>query len=126
MERRGASDDDTDDLYSFFLHAWHLIDWATGDPTVGRTRRQVIADVSNSIRSCRDIANHTKHLVLDPPRPAPQITHKDICITPGANRPPEASFTFTFPDGSKRDALQLARVVVADWEKLLAHYGVSL
>jgi hypothetical protein len=82
-------------------------------------------DIPISIRSCKDIANHTKHLVLDrPPRPAPQITGKDIRMFAGANRPAEASFTFTFPDGSKRDALQLAREVVADWEQLLKRYGL--
>lgn len=127
MDRRGASDDDTDDLYSFFLHAWHLIDWTSSDPTVGRTYDQIIADIPDSIRSCRDIANRTKHLVLDrPPRPTPQITGKDIRMFAGANRPAEASFTFTFPDGSKRDALTLAREVVADWENLLKRYGLSL
>jgi hypothetical protein len=113
LERRGASDDDADDLYSFFLHAWHLIDWASNDPTIGRSYAQVKADVPDSIQRCEDIANHTKHLVLDrPSRPAPQITGKAIRMFAGANRPAEASFTFTFPDGSKKDALQLAHEVV--------------
>jgi len=126
MERREASDDDTDDLYSFFLNAWHLMDWASNDPTVGRTYDQVLADIPNSIRSCRDIANRTKHLVLDRPvRSAPQ-TFRDIRLFAGADRPSEVSFRFTFPDGSTKDALQLAREVVADWDQLLTQYGVSL
>src|SRR5215467_2910982 len=37
MEKRGATDDDTDDLYSFFMHAWHLIDWASNDQSIART-----------------------------------------------------------------------------------------
>lgn len=41
----GASDEVTDDLYTFFLYAWHLIDWASNDPTIGRTYNQVTADV---------------------------------------------------------------------------------
>lgn len=127
MEQMRASDDATDDLYSFFLHAWHLIDWASNDPTVGRTYLQVKADVPNSIHRCADIANHTKHLVLTkPPRPAPQITRKNIRITPGENRPAEASFIFTFTDNSTIDALQLAREVVADWGNLLKRYGLLL
>lgn len=126
MERREASDDNTDDLYSFFLQAWHLVDWTSNDPTIGRTYDQVLADIPNSIRSCRDIANYTKHFVLDrPARSAPQ-TLRDITLFAGADRPSEVSFRFTFPDGSTKDALTLAREVVADWEQLLKRYGLSL
>lgn len=33
---------------------------------------------------------------------------------------------FKFPNGLIKNALVLARDVVADWEQLLARYGVSL
>jgi len=126
IDRKGASDDDTDDLYSFFLHAWHLIDWASSDPAVGRNYDQVLADIPDSIRSCKDIANRSKHLVLDrPPRSAPQAL-RDIRMFVGVDRPSEVSFRITFPDGSTKDALTLAHEVVTDWEHLLTRYGLSL
>jgi hypothetical protein len=126
MERKASSDEGTDDVYSFFLHAWHLVDWAGNDPAVGsidKLRAEAKQDFSHSIWLCRDIAEGTKHLVLTD-RTAPQITGKDIRMFAGANRSAEASFTFTFPDGSKRDALTLAREVFADWEQLLKRYGL--
>jgi hypothetical protein len=126
MERREASDDDTDDMYSFFLHAWHLIDWASNDPTVGRTYDEVKADVPNSIRLCEDIANRAKHLELTRPlRPAPQALRHRRMFT-GSDRQSEVSFSFKFSNGTTKDALTLANEVVADWEQLLKRYGLSL
>ncbi len=129
MERKAASDEGTDDMYSFFLHAWHLVDWASNDPAVNRTYGEVLADTSNSIRSCKDIANRSKHLVLDrPPRSAPE-TFKDYrvyCGNEANERQSEVSFRVTFPDGTTKDALTLAREVVADWESLLTRYGLSI
>ena len=68
MEKKGATDEDTDDLYSFFLHAWHLIDWASHDPALGTdpelARKKLLADITKAISGCKDIANRTKHLEL--------------------------------------------------------------
>lgn len=131
MEKRGATDEDTDDLYSFFLHAWHLLDWSSNDSTVNHgqdpeiVKRQLSGEITTSIVRCEDIANRMKHLDLTrPPRVAPAITNKHIWVGLGSDRPAEASFIFTFPDGSKRDALDLASEVVTDWERLLKRYGV--
>lgn len=129
MERMGASDCDVDDLYSFFLNAWHLIDWASNHPAIRLTYEQLKAEVeanfSRSIWLCNDIAQGSKHFKLTKPaRTAPAIAHTNTRITPGANQPPETLFTFSFPDGSTRDALALAREVVADWERILSRHGL--
>jgi hypothetical protein len=31
MKRMGGTDEDADDMYSFFVHAWHLMDWTSND-----------------------------------------------------------------------------------------------
>jgi len=126
IEKKGATDDDIDDLYSFFLHAWHLIDWASNDPTVSRTYDQIMADIPDSIHRCQDIANRTKHLALTrPPRSTPTVL-RGIRLFAGIDRPHETWFSIEFPDRSQRDALDLAREVVRDWETVLRRYGVSL
>lgn len=131
MERKAASDEGTDDLYSFFLHAWHLLDWTGNDPAVGRTYKQLKEEVrvnlSRSIWLCRDIADATKHLVLTRPkaRAAPRVL-RGVRMFIGSDRPSEISFRFKFPDGSKKDALSLARKVVVDCEQLLTRYGLAV
>jgi hypothetical protein len=68
-----------------------------------------------------------KHFDLTrPPREGPEITNKNVTVGLLSDRPAEASFTFTFPDRTTRDALELARNVVADWEQLLKNYGVDV
>jgi hypothetical protein len=135
MEKKGATDEDTDNLYSFFLHAWHLIDWASNDPALGTdpkiAKEKLLADITKSIWDCKDIANRTKHLELtQPPRQAPEITRKDIRVglasNPQSRRSAEASYIFTLPDGSTREALEFARDVVRDWGKILIQYGIAL
>jgi len=126
MEKRGATDDDTDDLYSFFMHAWHLIDWASNDQSIARTYSQIVGEIPDSIKRCQDIANRAKHLVLNRPlRPTPTILRR-LRMFAGRDRPNEASFSITFPDRTTRDALDLARQVVEDWRTLLVRYGVSV
>lgn len=130
MERMGATDEDTEDMYTFFMHAWHLCDWVSNDPTLNQKRSlEVIrkSDCTDSIRLCGDIADGRKHYTLTrPPRQYGEVTLKDIRITPGAGIPAQARYQFTFPDGSKRDALDFAREIVRDWEGILSRYGVSL
>ena len=131
MEQKVASDEGTDDMYSFFLHAWHLIDWAGNDPAVGRTyfqlKQEVCIHFPHSIWLCADIADGSKHLVLTRPKPRDvPLPRRAIRMYAGNVRSSEASFSFEFPDGSIKDALTLAREVVANWEKLLTKYGLAV
>lgn len=136
MKDKGAADEATDDMYSFFMHAWHLCDWVCHDPTLRihpglndeqRLKQIQMKDVSDLIRLCGNVADRTKHLQLrDTNRMLPAVTRKNISITPGSGLPAQADYLFEFPDGSKKDALDFAHEVVKDWERLLLHYGVSL
>jgi hypothetical protein len=97
-------------------------------PIAKNVKKKLFADITPSIRLCRDIANARKHVVLTKPtpRPSPQMTRMNTKITPGSGNPSESSFTFSFPDGSTKDALTLAREVVADWKLLLTRYGLAI
>lgn len=127
MERKGTTDADYDDMLSFFVHAWHLIEWTKNDPTIGGSVNVwKHATASASIRHCGDIANGTKHVKLTRPyaRPTPKVTREDVGIWVGHGA--EKSYEFTLSDGSKQDALLLARQIVSDWQALLKRYGVSV
>ena len=136
MEDRGASDEATDDMYSFFMHAWHLCDWTCHDGTLAlyphlddkkRLKRIKTKDVSKIIRLCGNVADRTKHFKLSKKkRMLPAVTRKNISITPGSGLPAQADYLFEFPDGSKKDALEFARQVVKDWGNLLKRYGLLL
>ena len=128
--RAGTTDEDYDDLLSFFMHAWHLADWAANDPTVGRSLRDIQNDAKQypAIEACAGLANGIKHVTLTrPSRIPPQITNKDIQAYEGSKAPSAtASYQITLPDGLMRNALTLAQEVVRDWRALISGYGVSV
>lgn len=100
MERKATTDECIDDMYSFFLHAWHLFDWAGNEPAIGgidKLRTEAKQDFPDSIWLCRDIAEGTKHYVLTG-RTAP-LGYKDHRIYGGDDRPSEVSLMFKFPNG---------------------------
>jgi len=131
MEHMGATDEAADDMYSFFIHAWHLIDWAANDETLKpkRTLEQLRqTDSTPNIRLCGDIADGRKHFLLTRPKPRQygEVTLKDIRVMPGGGIPAQARCRLTFPDGSTKDALDFAREIVSDWEGILKRYRVSI
>jgi hypothetical protein len=129
IRRAGASDEGYDDLIAFFMHAWHFADWASNDSTVGLTLKQIQQEAKTypALAICADIADGIKHFQLTKPsRDFARVTHKDIQVFEGSDRPATAVYTFTLPDGSTRDALALAEQIVTDWRALLARYGIGL
>jgi hypothetical protein len=57
-----------DDLWSFFVHAWALKDWVRNDKelnTEARARVAAAAENEFTLQICADLANRTKHVVLD-------------------------------------------------------------
>ena len=129
IRRAGATDEDYDDLLAFFMHAWHLADWASNDSMVGRSLEEIKRDAKTypALVICADLADGIKHFRLTlPPRDYAHVTRKDIKVFEGVDRLATAKFTFTLPDGSTRDALALAEQIVANWSTLLARYGIAL
>jgi len=124
---RGATADDRDDLLAFFMHAWHMADWASNDPTLHRTLHEIrsAAKADPHIAICSDLADGIKHLVLTkPPRAYGQLTSRIVAVA-GLEHP-TASYSVTLPDGSVRDALTLAESTVKAWRKILTGYGLNL
>jgi hypothetical protein len=127
MERMGTTDEDTDDMYSFFIFAWHLADWTANDPTLNpRPTLKQLQEATPSIKLCGDIADGMKHFILTRPKPRPygEVTFKDIRITPGEGT--QARYRFTFPDGTTKDAVDFAREIVKGWEGILRQYRVAV
>jgi hypothetical protein len=135
MEHKGAPDDTTDDMCSFFMHAWHLRDWVCHDQTLcmhpeltdnQRLKQIQMKDVSEIIRLCGNVADHTKHFQFrDQDRMFPAVTRKNIDMTPGSGLPAEGDYLFECPDGSIMNALNFARQVVDELNKFILRYGVT-
>jgi hypothetical protein len=61
----------SDDVWSFFIHAWHVRDWIKPDdslPTDVRDRILAAVNASRWLCVCADLANGRKHLELSRPR----------------------------------------------------------
>jgi len=123
-----------DDLWSFFLHCYHLKDWIKNDTEVAVEIRQTVEDFVNkneALRICADLANRSKHLRLDRVRDDAKITSRSVTIYPptaGSDSVGTSTceHTITFRDGKKRIALDVAREAVEAWERFLLDKGLSM
>jgi len=132
-----------DILYHFCCDAFHLHDWIKNS----RLRRNNIqADLrrllntnatgtSAALSACADIANGSKHLKLTRPSYTTGRTRGHARVvdhTQGVRLPATLPFHlganyFTIEvRGFPRDALDVARAAVADWDTWLTSHGVPL
>ena len=128
IKRRGATDNDEDDLLCFFMHCWHLKDWIKHDATLPSSiAPRVEEDVNKrrSLRICADIANRTKHLTLTNKRLDAKIDRKYIEAYDGVERDATATYGVTLDDGSTVDAHSIAEEAVDDWKALFSAYNIS-
>jgi hypothetical protein len=118
-----------DDTYMFFQNCYHLKDWLKNDPTFGnvkKTKQEIEDYVTNTpcLALCADICNGTKHLVLDrSPRSGDIPKHEDFFLKAyeGGPRHGEVSYTLVIEhQGTKRDALSLARECVTAWKAFIS------
>jgi len=123
IENEGATDDDYDDVLSFFIHCWHVRDSIINDPSLPRTAAHTKKAINNlvngydSLSICADICTLTKHRKLNRrPRKGAEVTRKDLRLTPGL--PAIARYQITLVDGSTRDALTVAKEAIGDWESI--------
>jgi hypothetical protein len=63
--RRPPEAEIVDFLYAFFQSAYHLRDWLIKSPGVPPSELKVLFDAHRCLRLCDDIANASKHFVLD-------------------------------------------------------------
>jgi len=126
--REGGSAEAVYDLYSFFLHAYHLRDWLAADPATGLSSTAIDAAIQAStvLGICGDFANRVKHVVLTrkPWRDAQTgVTRQNVVVRPatvGSQNVGSASHSWTITSEEQEyDALELAKNVVRAWEELL-------
>jgi hypothetical protein len=57
----GMSDDDWDDIYAFFMNAYHVGDWMIADGACTRTDWYNLVKDHFELSLCRDLCNGVKH-----------------------------------------------------------------
>lgn len=116
-----------DGFVRFFQDAWHLKDWLRNDPSSS----SVVTDIEAYVNSTRvlclaaDVANGSKHLSLRSTRTGDHTTdmrqahgHGDPTIGLSATVEVESQ-------GSRWDALVLAKQVIQAWESYIDSKGLS-
>lgn len=118
-----------DDVWSFFQNCWHLKDWVKNDNAIPETiRNSVETDVAKvqALVVCADLANRSKHLKLTRPRIDADVAKRDLTIhaAPPGKGYGEYYFKIQLNDGSELDAIEVAKKAAAEWQRLLASYGI--
>lgn len=125
-----------DNLWSFFQTAWHLKDWIINDETVVKDNIEEIVKNYTSLMICADMANRTKHYTLTKIRRDAKCSGNDVTVmVPTAeidymdlingNIPSakgcETRYTYYITDNSmvKYVAVELAKQIILDWEKII-------
>ena len=121
------STDYDDDIWAFFQNCWHLKDWVKNDPEVPSSVRTTIESTikgSPELLMCADLANASKHLFLSTPRIGAKHSHKNYLVVMGGQS--RVEYFIDTGDGSKIDAVDLARKCVTSWESILENQNLAL
>ena len=73
---------------------------------------------------CADLANASKHLFLSTPRIGAKHSHKNYLVVMGGQS--RVEYFIDTGDGSKIDAVDLARKCVTSWESILENQNLAL
>lgn len=116
-----------DDVFSFFVHCYHVRDWMVHLNMVGLTAKQIdqFIDSKACLRICADLANGTKHCTLTrtirsggKPHIAGREYEPSSLISGGDKcQVVKAKYTILTATGLI-DALELAEACVAAWQVL--------
>jgi len=116
-----------DDLWSFFQNCHHLRDWIIYDSDVGDIIKKKVSEfakINEELRICADLANRSKHLRLTRNvREDARVTNRSVTIDLGLGTS-TCEHTITLKDGSKREALDVARMAVEAWKQFLSGEGL--
>ncbi len=110
----------TFDLYGFFQHCFHLADWIENDDTLSESAREgamYYARHNPVLRICADIANRSKHSLLDRRTytgdPDTGLGSNDVNVKLGEG----VSYYFVMKSNdTPLPALQLARDCIEAWK----------
>jgi hypothetical protein len=123
----------SDNFFNFVVTAYHIIDWVEKDPSVSASAKDDLSTMRKNIylAACRDVANASKHFVLDYKN---QITAK-TSVTRGFSFIPvtspllmlrrgRLSIVVELNDGQRFEGLQFAQEVVTAWEAFFAKHSL--
>jgi len=121
-----------DMLFGFFQNCWHLKDWIKNDITAPRTLSGPIETLwaqYQSLKLCADVANATKHLILNTSRVNGRLLRAieariNESVVSGESTT-EVRYEYKIADnaGNSHSAIAVARQAVSDWEKLITQNG---
>ncbi|MCX6101157.1 MAG: hypothetical protein NTV92_07020 [Candidatus Bipolaricaulota bacterium] len=117
-----ASENYVDDIYSFFIHCYHLKDWISGDPTSPlRDSVSSFGRDSESFQICRDLCNGAKHLALDSPhsdlaKPGLWRKHVDFKVSTRIF----SMRIFVQTRAGEREAFEIAEECMREWQAFLS------
>lgn len=120
-----------DTFANLVVTAYSLCDWISNDPAVPQSARDALPMIRTTpaLLACRDLANGTKHFVLNYPN---AVVVDATCVTGfgmGAyGRGPygigEPTIQVTLANSTLVDGVQLARDVTGAWQAFLTKNGI--
>jgi hypothetical protein len=115
------------DVDLFFVTCWHVLDWVEKDDTIPRAVRAAVragAVASPVLCLCHDLANGTKHYVLESPKaPGARPGAMDLECRDGTTES-TLRYDVVVQDGTVRPAHELAREALAAWRGVLDANGL--
>jgi hypothetical protein len=121
----------SDRFFNFVVTGYSLIDWVKKDPSVPQTAQNDVKDIydDQSIKTCRDIANASKHFTLDYSNPTTSsVTSEQGFGVGGFGRGGfglgEERIEVTLTDGSSFDCLELVDGVMNTWKDFFYSHGI--
>jgi hypothetical protein len=121
----------SDRFFNFFVTGYSLIDWVKKDPSVPQTAQTAVNDIRDDqwIKTCRDIANASKHFTLNYSNPTTSSVTSEQGF--GVGRYGLGGFglgeeriNVTLTDGSSFDCLKLVDGVMNTWKNFFSLYDI--
>lgn len=127
IERNQDSNYYEDIVYAFFQNCWHLKDWIINSKTLDTKIVHNFIHSNKDLEICRDLANGSKHLVINKPSVSSdiKINKREYSLTIGRGDP-EIKVTYWIEGIPGVDAFSLATNCYAQWKVFLINQGVLL
>ena len=127
LEQEGSPDN----FANLVITAYSICDWISNDPSVPASARDALPAIRRDpwLLACRDLANGTKHFLLNYPN---TVVVDATCVTAfgmgrygaGPFGVGEPTIQVTLSDGAVTDGLQFARDVTAEWQQFFTTHGI--
>jgi hypothetical protein len=108
-----------DDVLAFFGDCFHLADWLKNDRVDPHPEARKFVHETEVLLICRDLANGTKHCVLDSRWPASTYPNMTTTAQTIAGSPAQARWLVEVEPGDRRDLFDLADQCVKAWRSFI-------